>query len=74
MIFLCCPLMILAEQQVFSVQVKMEHLENPNTATAYLRYSSNGKPALDSAKMSAGQFEFNVHPGAAHVEQRTLLC
>ena len=61
MIFLCCPLMILAQQQVFLVQVKIEHLENPSTARAYLRYSSNGKPALDSAKMSAGQFEFNGH-------------
>ena len=56
MIGLCVPAMLFAQDQTFSLKIKIDKV--PAAAKAYISYSTDGTHILDSVNTKNGQFEF----------------
>lgn len=53
---LCIPAMLFAQDQAFSLKIKVDKV--PAAARAYISYTVNGTHILDSVNVKNGQFEF----------------
>ena len=53
---LCVPAMLFAQDQAFSLKIKVDKV--PVAARAYISYMANGTHILDSVNVKNGQFEF----------------